>query len=760
MNRSISSRLAATLMFAAFLFSLVSLGVSLVSAHLDQPWNSATSAPTIVAYQGRVTSGGSPVNGIGFFKFALVNAAGSATFWSNDGTSSAGSQPSASVPISVTGGLFTVMLGDTSLGGMSSPLNASVFTSADRRLRVWLSTNALTFQQLSPDQAIASVPFALNAESLGGFSANAFSLKTDITPTVAAAGFLTKTLADATYAQATHTHSGADITSGTIADARLSANVVLSGSNISRLNNDANYLNQASADARYVQPAQVTPIVGAAGFITKTLADSRYAPTNHQHAASDITSGTLDDARLSANVVLSGTAISRLNNDVGYVGLSGVASAGYLTKTLADSLYAPSVHQHSATDIVSGTLADARLSSDVLLTGANISRLTNDAGYLTSTAAGAAGFITKTLADSLYAPVVHQHSAADITSGTLADGRLSTNVVMAGQNVSRLTNDAGYLTYSTASSAGFITQTVADSRYARLNPTPQQIALRKWYVAGTAPISFAVGTSPFNLAFDGANIWVTNEGSGTISELRANDGGQVRTVPVGTNPKGIAYDGANIWVANGGTNNVSIIRASDGASVMTVTVGISPYGAAFDGANMWITNYNDNTVSVIRVADGVIVGTYPTGMGPRSLAFDGTNMWITNDLSNTVTEVRASDGFHVGTFTVGTAPRDIVFDGANIWVANDACCPASVSVLRASDGFLVKTISIGGNPYGMGFDGQNVWVGNVGLGALVYRASDFALVKNVPVSGGGFGFAFDGANMWVASLSDNSVAKR
>src|SRR5439155_2797329 len=133
----------------------------------------------------------------------------------------------------------------------------------------------------------------------------------------------------------------------------------------------------------------------------------------HKHSAADITSGTLNDLRLSANVVLSGSNVSRLNNDAGYVTVAGVAAAGFITKTLADNSYAAIVHQHSAADITSGTLNDLRLSGNVVLSGANVSRLNNDAGYLTASALAGAGFITKTLADATYAPLAHQHSAAD-----------------------------------------------------------------------------------------------------------------------------------------------------------------------------------------------------------------------------------------------------------------------------------------------------------------------------------------------------------
>ena len=52
---------------------------------------------------------------------------------------------------------------------------------------------------------------------------------------------------------------------------------------------------------------------------------------------------------------------------------------------------------------------------------------------------------------------------------------------------------------------------------------------------------------------------------------------------------GVAFDGANIWVTNYGSGNVTRLRASNGAVLGTFTVGTNPYGVAFDGANIWVT---------------------------------------------------------------------------------------------------------------------------------------------------------------------------
>jgi hypothetical protein len=122
-------------------------------------------APPVIAYQGEVRVDGAPYTGDGHFKFAVVNAAGSAAYWSNDGTSSGGGEPTAAVGLVVSEGVFSVLLGDTTLGGMKQALAAEVFSQPDRYLRVWLSTSVGgPVSRLTPDTRIAAVPYALQAQ--------------------------------------------------------------------------------------------------------------------------------------------------------------------------------------------------------------------------------------------------------------------------------------------------------------------------------------------------------------------------------------------------------------------------------------------------------------------------------------------------------------------------------------------------------------------------------------------------------------------
>ncbi len=120
----------------------------------------AQGVPQLINYQGRIVVGSTNFDGAGQFKFALVNGPGTLTYWSNDGTGAGGGEPAAAVGLTVTRGLYAVLLGDATIPGMSV-VPATVFTNADVRLRVWFNDGVNGFQRLTPDQRIAAVGYAM-----------------------------------------------------------------------------------------------------------------------------------------------------------------------------------------------------------------------------------------------------------------------------------------------------------------------------------------------------------------------------------------------------------------------------------------------------------------------------------------------------------------------------------------------------------------------------------------------------------------------
>ncbi len=183
-----------------------------------------------------------------------------------------------------------------------------------------------------------------------------------------------------------------------------------------------------------------------------------------------------------------------------------------------------------------------------------------------------------------------------------------------------------------------------------------------------------VTSSHWGMAFDGANVWVTNTDTDNVTKIRASDNAILGTYAVGDGPTGIAFDGTHVWVANNHSGTVTKLGASDGSLVGTYPVGADPYGVAFDGRNIWVANSGSATVAVLRVSDGSWVQACEVSAGPIWLAFDGYYMWVTHYLSEgLITRLTSTSGVGCGpspTYQTGSYPLGIAFDGANIWVSD------------------------------------------------------------------------------------------
>lgn len=126
------------------------------------------------------------------------------TFWSNDGTSTAGSQPTSAVPLTVTGGLYSVLLGNPALANMTA-VPPSVFNNPDVRLRVWFNDGTNGSQLLAPDQRLAPAAYladgavttakvtagAIGAAQIanGGVGSSQLAPNFGVSGTIAAGGF-------------------------------------------------------------------------------------------------------------------------------------------------------------------------------------------------------------------------------------------------------------------------------------------------------------------------------------------------------------------------------------------------------------------------------------------------------------------------------------------------------------------------------------------------------------------------------------------
>jgi hypothetical protein len=96
---------------------------------------------------------------------AAVPSTSYLSYWSQDGSSSNGSQPVGFVEIPVTKGLYSIDLGDPGVLGMNALPDSAI--KAGAKLRVWFNDGTRGFQQLSPDVSLgmAAISRAVEAQA-------------------------------------------------------------------------------------------------------------------------------------------------------------------------------------------------------------------------------------------------------------------------------------------------------------------------------------------------------------------------------------------------------------------------------------------------------------------------------------------------------------------------------------------------------------------------------------------------------------------
>jgi YVTN family beta-propeller protein len=79
---------------------------------------------------------------------------------------------------------------------------------------------------------------------------------------------------------------------------------------------------------------------------------------------------------------------------------------------------------------------------------------------------------------------------------------------------------------------------------------------------------------------DGARVYLSNGGDGTVMAIDTASDQVVATIPVGRRPWNMAItrDGAKLYVANGRSNSVSVIDTAKNVRIKDIAVGETPWG--------------------------------------------------------------------------------------------------------------------------------------------------------------------------------------
>lgn len=143
----------------------IALALALALAVPGSHPSAEAQVPGLLNYQGRVRTGSTPVDGIGQFKFALVNSDASQAYWQNSLDGNGDGEPDTAVSLPVSQGLFSVLLGDVAVANMAA-LPPSAFEHPAVFLRIWFNDGVSGFQRFVPDQRVAAVAYAMMAATV------------------------------------------------------------------------------------------------------------------------------------------------------------------------------------------------------------------------------------------------------------------------------------------------------------------------------------------------------------------------------------------------------------------------------------------------------------------------------------------------------------------------------------------------------------------------------------------------------------------
>ncbi|WNV82976.1 beta-propeller fold lactonase family protein [Umezawaea sp. Da 62-37] len=229
----------------------------------------------------------------------------------------------------------------------------------------------------------------------------------------------------------------------------------------------------------------------------------------------------------------------------------------------------------------------------------------------------------------------------------------------------------------------------------------------------TVPVTTAHAGPPQGFAY------VVNNLSNSVTTISVSTGGTA-TIAVGNGPTAVAIspDGAQAYVTNGRSNTVSVLDTESKRPVATVVVGARPSGVVFgpDGTRAYVTNFDSRTVSVIDTAQRRVIATIPTGTGPSGIAItpDGARVFVANNGSNNVTLISTGSNIKLADLSAGTRPTAVAVtpDGSKALVANNGS--GDVAVFDVSSGTKIATITAGRGPSGIAItpDGTRAYVSN------------------------------------------------
>ncbi len=196
----------------------------------------------------------------------------------------------------------------------------------------------------------------------------------------------------------------------------------------------------------------------------------------------------------------------------------------------------------------------------------------------------------------------------------------------------------------------FSSTATTSRRYAAPGHYPVTLTVRSGTQTGRCSTNQTVYNAPTanaprsasTMAYDAARkrVWVVNADANTVTAIDADTQAKLFEVPVGQNPQTLAQapDGS-IWVSNQGSASISVLNRDNGSLVRTVALPANsrPYGVVFSPLNTaaFVSLQGSGQVLRLDPASGAVQTSAKVGDSPRGMAVsgDGARLLVTRFIS-------------------------------------------------------------------------------------------------------------------------------
>ena len=260
------------------------------------------------------------------------------------------------------------------------------------------------------------------------------------------------------------------------------------------------------------------------------------------------------------------------------------------------------------------------------------------------------------------------------------------------------------------------------------------------------------------VAFDGTNIWLSDQNGNTIYELD-NTGGIVSSFAgPGTDPAGLTFDGTNLWLVDRATDMIYELDTAGNVQSSFATPGNDPRGLTWDGTNLWLVEGQNTEIYELTTAGAVVSNfNWPSGQ-LRDITWGGTSLWLVDRDDQVVRELNTT-GTELSTFALpDTGGAGITFDGTNFWHAdtdtNDMYQLAGSNTTTYSAAAYTMTIDVTAVPDVT----VNALTTNITSPQLTGTVDDPAATINVNVDGNNYAATNNGDGTWTPAAGNIAPA--